>query len=220
MPLLDQFGPPMHPRYRWESFYSNWATRIADVLDDEGLPQEFVAAEFIGGASPIALPPGGWVPPAPSRSMPAVLPVSFEVRVFSTDGGWTPVAVIALVSPDNKCRAEERRAFAAKCADYLHRGASLIIIDIVTKCQANLHNELIRLLGAGEEMKLPDDMSLYAVAYRPVLRQERAEIDIWTSACAVGQPLPLLPLRLTGDLFVPVDLEVSYQEACRRRRLA
>jgi hypothetical protein len=25
---------------------------------------------------------------------------------------------------------------------------------------------------------------------------------------------------LTGDLFVPVDLESSYQEACRRRRLA
>ena len=35
-----------------------------------------------------------------------------------------------------------------------------------------------------------------------------------------GMPLPLLPLRLTGDLFVPVDFEVSYQEACRRRRLA
>ena len=33
-------------------------------------------------------------------------------------------------------------------------------------------------------------------------------------------PLPLLPLRLTGDLFVPVDFEAAYQEACRRRRLA
>jgi hypothetical protein len=27
-------------------------------------------------------------------------------------------------------------------------------------------------------------------------------------------------LRLTGDLFVPVDFEATYQEACRRRRLA
>jgi hypothetical protein len=220
MPLLDHFGPPLHPRHRWESFYSNWATRIADVLDADGLPQEFIAAEFVRGSPSLALPPGGWVPPAPSCSMPAVFPDSFEVRVFSTDGGFGPVGVIALVSPDNKGRAEERRAFAAKCADYLHRGASLIIIDIVTNCQANLHNELIRLMGAADEMKLPDDMSLYGVAYRPVLRQKRAEIDIWTSACAVGQPLPLLPLRLTGDLFVPVDLEVSYQEACRRRRLA
>jgi hypothetical protein len=37
---------------------------------------------------------------------------------------------------------------------------------------------------------------------------------------AVGDPLPELPLRLTGDLFVPVDFEATYQEACRRRRLA
>jgi hypothetical protein len=29
-----------------------------------------------------------------------------------------------------------------------------------------------------------------------------------------------LPLRLTGDLFIPVDFEAAYQEACRRRRLA
>lgn len=35
----------------------------------------------------------------------------------------------------------------------------------------------------------------------------------------VGEPLPLLPLRLTGDLFIPVDCEAAYQEACRRRRL-
>ncbi len=36
---------------------------------------------------------------------------------------------------------------------------------------------------------------------------------------ALGEPLPTLPLRLTGDLFVGVDLEAAYQEACRRRRL-
>jgi hypothetical protein len=28
-----------------------------------------------------------------------------------------------------------------------------------------------------------------------------------------------MPLRLTGDLFVPVDFEATYMEACRRRRL-
>jgi len=43
---------------------------------------------------------------------------------------------------------------------------------------------------------------------------------IWPATFAVGDPLPELPLRLTGDLFVPVDFEATYQEACRRRRLA
>jgi hypothetical protein len=77
----------------------------------------------------------------------------------------------------------------------------------------------MRLMGSADEFLLPADMDLYAAAYRPVLREERAEIDLWTAPCGVGQPLPLLPLRLTGDLFVPVDFEAAYQEACCRRRL-
>ena len=27
--------------------------------------------------------------------------------------------------------------------------------------------------------------------------------------------LPTMPLRLTGDLFVPVELELAYMETCR-----
>ncbi len=68
--------------------------------------------------------------------------------------------------------------------------------------------------------EMPDEPRLYAVAYRPVRRQGGSAIDIWTSTFAVGDSLPTLPLRLTGDLFVPVDFEATYQEACRRRRLA
>ncbi len=57
------------------------------------------------------------------------------------------------------------------------------------------------------------------VAYRPV-RRKRDQIDLWMHRLAVGSPLPTMPLRLTGNLFVPVDLEAPYTEACRRRRLA
>ena len=67
---------------------------------------------------------------------------------------------------------------------------------------------------------MPAHATLYAVGYRPVLRREHAEIDIWPATLAVGDPLPELPLRLTGDRFVPVDFEATYQEACRRRRPA
>jgi hypothetical protein len=61
---------------------------------------------------------------------------------------------------------------------------------------------------------------LYAAAYRPVLRAGRPEIDAWLTTCAVGSPLPEMPLRLASDLFVPVDFESTYAEACRRRRIA
>jgi hypothetical protein len=243
MPLLDHFHAPLHPARRWESFHSNWATRLADALT-ECLPAEFMAEEHAHAGpsleidvatferlaarpdsepngTPIATPtPPAWAPPVPARTLPAVFPDEFEVRIVSTSGGLTLVAAIELISPGNKDRPEERRAFAAKCASYLYRGVALIIIDVVTNRRANLHNETMRLMNAPDVFLLPDDADLYAVAYRPVLRQDKPEIDLWTAPVAVGLPLPTLPLRLTGDLFVPVDFEAAYQEACRRRRLA
>jgi hypothetical protein len=47
----------------------------------------------------------------------------------------------------------------------------------------------------------------------------RVEIDVWAEPCSVGANLPTMPLRLTGDLFVPVEFEATYQETCRQRRL-
>jgi hypothetical protein len=94
---------------------------------------------------------------------------------------------------------------------YLHQGSSLIVIDVVTNRRANLHNEIISIIDGGAAFQLPDDVHLYAVAYRPVRRQDRAEIDIWPATIAVGGPLPVMPLRLTGNLFVPVDFETTYQ---------
>jgi len=244
MPLLDHFQPPVYPNHRWESFHSNWATRLADALNDRWLPAEFLAEEYthgntrleidvatwmqdpapagtpLNGIATATLTPQVWTPPAAPLTMPALFPDSFEVRVFSTVGGLTLVGAIELISPGNKDRPDERRAFATKCASYLYRGVSLVIIDIVTVRRANLHNETMRLMAAADEMAMPDDVSLYAVAYRPVLRNEQPAIDVWPATCALGSPLPLLPLRLTGDLFVPVDFEASYQEACSRRRLA
>ena len=244
MPLLDHFHLPLFPRHRWESFHSNWATKLADALTGL-MPPEFIVEENTHGGgrleidvaayeqpleehshaaangSPVAtLAPTTWTAATATQTMPAVFPDSFEVRVFSTSsGGLTLVAAIELISPGNKDRPKERRAFAAKCASYLHQGVALIVMDVVTSRRANLHNEIMRLMDSADEFFLPADVDLYAVAYRPVLREEKAEIDLWKAPCAVGQPLPLLPLRLTGDLFVPVDFEAAYQEACRRRRL-
>jgi hypothetical protein len=237
MPLLDHFHAPLHPRHHWESFHSNWATRIADALNERWLPPEFLAEEYTHSGtrleidvathevSPRANGPAtavapAYAPPAPARVLPAVFPDNFEVRIFATAAGMTLVAAIELVSPGNKDRPDERRAFAAKCASYLYQGISLIAIDIVTNRHAHLHNETVRLMGLDGSAELADDERLYAVAYRPVERDERAEVDFWHAPCRVGEVLPTMPLRLTGDLFVPVDFEATYHEACVKRRLA
>src|SRR5258708_25220908 len=116
--------------------------------------------------------------------MPGVFPDDFEVQVFSGIGGPMLVAAIELVSPGNKDRDETRRAFAAKCATYLQRGIGLIVIDIVTSRHANLHDELVHLLGHGDSFTFPAPTPLYATAYRPVHRQERNEIDLWREPLA------------------------------------
>src|SRR5438270_5243133 len=169
MPLLDHFHPPLYPHHHWESFHSNWATRIADGIAAV-LPPEFQVEEHIhagpgfeidvatyeGGPAPQDSASAGpalatraapaYAPPVADATMPAAFPDTFEVRVFSTTAGLTLVAVVELVSPGNKNRPAERRAFTAKCASYLAQGVSLIIVDVVTSRHANLHNDLMGLM--------------------------------------------------------------------------
>jgi hypothetical protein len=129
------------------------------------------------------------------------------------------VAAIELVSPRNKDRPEARQAFAIKCASYLHQGVSLIVVDIVTERRANLHRDILALLPGAVTDPLNAQAVLYATAYRPLRRDGVEQIDLWVAPLAVGQALPQLPLGLTADLCLPVDLEAAYTDARQRRRM-
>ena len=234
MPLLDHFRPPISHEMQWNSFHSAWASFIANSLNDV-VPAEFRVHESLklGGGIEIDVatvqsPPGSnWAltsrhslwQPTPAVSVPATFPDRFEVLVFRQFGGRQLVAAIELISPGNKDSDEAREAFVMKVASYLHEGISVLIVDVVTERRANLHDEIIRIMRLPEELRLPPEPSLYAASYRPVLREGRAEIDIWVNPFAVGNPLPTMPLRLIADFFVPVELEATYMETCRRRRL-
>src|SRR5579883_1050235 len=241
MPLLDHFHPPLAPHRHWESFHVNWAGAIADVLNESLLPEGYFAEEHaqlgprveidvatFEQAQPSArpdsataiLPTRVWAPPAPALVVPAAFPEAFEVLVFESEGGTRLVAAIELVSPGNKDRAGERQAFAIKSASYLCRGISLIVIDIVTSRRANLHNEIMRVLGHEDAFAMPAETVLYGVAYRPIVRDAQEQIEAWPSPLAIGGPLPVLPLALNAELALPIDLETTYTAACQRRRLA
>lgn len=123
------------------------------------------------------------------------------------------------MSPGNKDRVDERAAFVAKAVNYLHLGASVIIIDVVTTRHANLHNEIMKHLKMPASFEIDATPTLYAAAYRPVIREQRTEIDVWKSAFSVGSELPTMPMRLAGNLFIPVEFEPAYMEARRRRKM-
>ncbi|HVS34343.1 MAG TPA: DUF4058 family protein, partial [Gemmataceae bacterium] len=169
------------------------------------------------GATAAVVP--AWAPPAAELVFPTVFPDDIEVQVFSTATGAALAAAIELVSPGNKDRPETRRAFAAKCVAYLTRGVGLIVVDIVANRSANLHNELMGLLGQGEPFLLAPAASIYAAAYKPSRRPTGDQIELWPRPLALGQPLPVLPLALRNASVVPVDLEATYSEARERSRL-
>jgi hypothetical protein len=242
MPLRDHFHPPLSERRPWESFQTTWASALADYLTEEVLPPGYIAlVQIHPGAAveidvatygePGAPAPGGgsggaataartvWTPVAAPLLLPAVFPPGCTVEILSTEGGRTLVAAIELVSPRNKDRAGKRRLFAAKCATYLSRGIGLIVMDVVTSRQGNLHNELIDLLGLDAALHLPPDSDLYSVAYRPLLEGGAGRIETWSTLLAVGNPLPTLPLSLEAEHCVAVNLETAYLEASNRRRL-
>ncbi len=242
MPLLDHFHPPLESRRRWESFHGLWAGAMAGALNLTLLPPGYFAEvqvhvgahvevdvaafeelsyastarrEREGGTATLEAP--AWAPPA--LVMPALFPDDIEVQVYSSEGGPTLVAAVELISPGNKDREEARRAFAAKCSSYLQRGIGLVIIDIVTNRRGNLHDELVRLLGYGDEFLFPTGPPLYAVAYRPLRRGETNQTDVWLAPVAVGAALPILPLALRRGPCLPLDLEATYLDTCRRSRL-
>ena len=238
MPLLGLFEPPLGDERSWNSFHSNWATRIADQLADT-LPEQFRVEEYVKGSGGVEIDVATfqsatdvaangvqsdrwhstWQPPAPDGHMPTLFPDQFEVLVYEFSGGRHLVGAIELVSPRNKDRPEARDAFAAKVASYLHQGASVIVIDVVTTRRSVLHNDVIQALGGPADLALPAETNQYAVAYRPVLRNDTPELDLWFARFSVGDTLSTLPLRLVGDYFVPGDFESAYTEAVRRRRL-
>ena len=48
---------------------------------------------------------------------------------------------------------------------------------------------------------------------------ERATTVGPTAPAGWTEPMPTMPLRLTGDTFVPLELEETYTDACRKRKL-
>lgn len=237
MPLLDHFHPPFKPTRHWESLHTTWISAIADELNRSSLPQGYFAEETVhptaraevdvatfeeenrqheGGVAVVGMKT--WTPPRPTWTIPGTIYEGAELLVFQDDGGTRLVGAIELISPANKDRPEARRAFAAKCASILYAGASLIVIDVVTERLANLHNELMQIMSNDAAVCISTSQ-LYSVAYRPVLRHEERQIEMWSRDLAVGKPLPELPLWIAPDVAVPVNLEMTYQDACRRRRI-
>jgi hypothetical protein len=237
MPLLDHFHPPVNRHLGWSSLHSGWATYLASNLSARWLPPPFLAAENThssmaievdvgtfdvpsGGApgAGVATLPRAWTVTPPRVSAAVEFGDTYEVLIYADESGWKLVGAIELVSEKNKDRPSERRAFVGKCAGLLKEGIAVVVVDIVTNRHSNLHNDLLELLEVEAE-PLPKDSYIYTSAYHHVKRGGKSVLDVWSEELHLGAPLPTMPLRVSADLVVPVELEETYTEICRLRRV-
>lgn len=238
MPLRDHFHPPLDDAHSWEELHGQWPAVIVQHLRKQ-LPAGYIAAPRLHSGSLVEIdvgafetdespsPPGFsegnggvatavWSPPRPSVAVETSLPDSdeYEVRIYDAKRGRRLIAAIEIVSPVNKDRPEHRNVFVAKCVELLRKGVAVSIVDLVTVRHFNLYAELLAFIGLSDPTLGTEPPNLCAASCRCIEKGKRTLLEAWSHVLLVGQPLPTLPLWLTENISVPLNLEPSYEQAC------
>jgi hypothetical protein len=243
MPLRDHFRPPASKLASWEGLHGQWPAMIVQQLNavlpagytaeprvhlgpffeidvtafERAQPDTTNAAAGGGGVATAA-----WSATQPLLDVEADWPdqYEYEVLVYDQERDRRLVAAVELVSPANKDRPESRRALVTKCAALLRQGVGLALADLVTVRHFNLYAELLEWVGQRDPSLGEDPPATYAASLRFQKPAQRTRLQTWPYPLVVGQPLPTLPLWLSAERSVPLDLEASYEETCRLLRIA
>jgi hypothetical protein len=250
MPLRDHFRPPVINKQQWNALHAMWPAMLVQELFDI-LPPGYQAAPSVhmgqlfeidvstyevskasrfqpvnegNGDGGIALA----APPEPTLTLETDLleQDEFEVRVYDTEFGRQLVAAIEIVSPSNKDRPKNHRAFAAKVSALLQKEVCVSVIDLVTIRQFSLYAEVLESIGESDPKLSSDPASLYAYTIRSKKRPEnkfgkkRSLLDFWYYPMNLGEALPTLTIWLKSDLHIKLSLERSYEQTCRLLHIA
>lgn len=124
------------------------------------------------------------------------------------------VAAIELVSPGNKDRPSARGYYAGRYTNYLRGGIHLMVVDVHRRPLGFGFPALIAT-SLGEPLPAPPAPSVVSYRVGPAAAIGGRMLEIWERPLAAGEPLPEMPLPLTYDDAVLVDLEGTYSRAAR-----
>jgi len=150
------------------------------------------------------------VPSEPDEEI-AVATLDPETAVYVERQGRL-IAAVEVISPRNKDRPFARTAYLARYLGYLLDGANLVLIDVHRRPMAFSFADQIAAQLDLEQPPVPAPM---AVSYRvgePAATGGRL-LAIWRRPLTVGAPLPTLPLPLTPEQEVTIDLDLTYSQA-------
>ena len=203
-----------------EEYIAQPSVRLGDTMeiDVAALERESGRVSFSRVEDQGSVMVASWAPPQPRVLLDTELPEPSEyiVSIYTQDE-FRLVAAVELVSPSHKNRPENRKTFVNKCEALLKNEVCVTIVDVVTSRTANLYGELLDELGA--QRTAVARSVIYATTCRGRRSGPRWRLFSWEHELAVGAALPTLPLWLSEDFMVPLDLEATYEETCRSLRI-
>jgi hypothetical protein len=242
MPLRDHFRPPLDDVRSWDELHAMWPATIVRRLN-EVLPELYFAGPgvYLGSLYEVDIATyrdthlglngldgsGGGVavatyaPPKPTLTFEPRLPDQdiYEVRIYTNRRNRSLVAAIEIISPSNKGRPESRGAFVSKVTNLLRNNVCVSIVDVVSTSNFNLYSKLLNFIE-GKDPALGDEPPpIYTATLRTRQENNRLMIDSWYHPLSLSQPLPTLPICLSENLAISLDLESSYEETCRTLRI-
>jgi hypothetical protein len=145
--------------------------------------------------SPATIPPS----PTPQPDVEVAVATLEEDATVLVEREGRLVAAVELISPRNKDRPSSREQYAARYLNYLRGGVHLLLVDVH---RSPLEFSFAQLIAEGLLEVLPAPVSPSAVSF-----------SVWHHALVIGEPLPPMPLPLSLDDLVMVDLEATYSRA-------
>ena len=94
-----------------------------------------------------------------------------------------------------------------------------MLVDLVTPHHFNLCAELLKWIGQHDEKLTDPPPGIYATTCRWHPNGTARVLEAWNHPLEVEQPLPTLPIWLTPEIAIPLDLEASYEQTCRDLRI-
>jgi len=203
-----------------EEYIAQPSVRLGDIMeiDIATLERESSRSSLNPVEDKGSLMVATWAPAKPNILLDTEFPESseYEVNIYTQDE-FRLVAAIELVSPSNKDRPEDRNTFVNKCEALLKKEVCVTIVDLVTSRTANLYGELLDELDA--QRTAISRSIIYAATCRGRRSGPRWRLETWEHELAIGAALPTLPLWLSEDVVIPLELEATYEETCRSLRI-
>lgn len=217
----------------WDSVHQLWIVHLLFSVRQQ-LPAGYRA--YLGSVPGLAIAETGrpdlsvrsWQPKTPPSSPPATSPAATAaltpdyrgVAAITRDPQLAVqvvrhgqlVAAIELVSPRNKDRPAAREHYTHRYVGYLWDGVHLLLVDVHPRPVGFSFADAV---AAEMHYPQPSCPPPHAVSWSvggPPPAGGRF-LDTWYRTLVVGQPLPALPLALTAEEAITVDLEQTYAQA-------